>query len=171
MQAVYIIALIGHEWTWIFKVDLHQQDFAFHGLIWCRYNSCPGTFLAISGGGGGGGGWTKNPGELKTHPSKFFSGKQKFIRNEMLAMGRHFFAKIKRPKTFFQTLFCDNGVLKILFQTFFKLYFSEYSLIFNTYLFQHYGPPSGEAGPPFLTFLWGVTSHNRPVVPCSCLTN
>jgi hypothetical protein len=42
----------------------------------------------------------------------------------MLAMGRgrHFFAKIERAKTFFQTLFCDNGGLKILF---FRLFSSS----------------------------------------------
>jgi hypothetical protein len=41
---------------------------------------------------------------------------------------------------FFHT-FCDNGGLKILFQTFFDLNFSKS------------GAPSGEVGPPFLTFL------------------
>ena len=44
-----------------------------------------------------------------------------------------FFSENKTSQKIFQNLVSDNGGLKILFQTFFDLNFSENSLIFNTF--------------------------------------
>ena len=96
-----------------------------------------------------------------------------------LKKGRQFFSENKTSQKFFQTLASDtdNGGLKILFQNFFDLNFSENFLIFNTFHNSSIpGPPLGKLGPLFLLFFGGCYTPHTPsssgpelIVDCSLL--